>query len=290
MSGRSVRSALTRHGNNNGIDMNAVLLLAGDKEVSLNQKRKIASLKKARGTSFYSDLLFALTLRHYPPAHAKRLWDAILKHRNWLTDQVGRRVLVAVAAMDYMATVTKEIDNPVFVSEFRFSKIVAVALTDGLTGLYDHATLKRSLANEIERHIRYGNDVCFVMIDVDHFKKFNDDYGHQKGDEILVEIGRILEEESRGVDVCARYGGEEFAMLLPQTSLEEGMEIAERVRNHIEQSFASCGNVTVSLGVSACPDHAREEGSLIRKADKALYRAKKDGRNRVVSAGKQRTA
>ncbi len=281
---RSVWKSLIAHEFSDAVDMDLVLAISGDKKATSAEKRKLSALKKTRGELFYCDLLFALTHRLFPPEHAKFLWKGIQKHKKWLTERINRPVLIAVAALDYLTSVEIEMEQPVLVSEHRFSRVVNVALTDGLTGLYDHVTLKASIADEIKRFTRYGNELCLIMIDIDHFKQYNDTNGHQIGDAILVELADILQSETRDVDVCARYGGDEFAILLPQTPVEEGLALAERVRRHVERRFLSRDKVTISAGVAACPHHAKEAKKLIRKADKALYRAKKDGKNRVQSA------
>lgn len=120
-----------------------------------------------------------------------------------------------------------------------------------------------------------------MIFDIDNFKKINDQYGHLKGDEILRRLGNILNRSRRDLDICARYGGEEFAIILPHTDCSEALAIAERVRKEIEEYFQNDLKVTVSIGVSNCPDSSVALKTLIKKADNALYESKKTGRNRT---------
>jgi diguanylate cyclase (GGDEF)-like protein len=159
--------------------------------------------------------------------------------------------------------------------------------TDPLTGLYNRRYLMRALATEFERSDRYGTSLSFTMIDIDHFKRLNDTFGHQAGDDVLREMGALIRREIRAPDVPGRYGGEEFCIVLPETTVEGAREFAQRFRLTVESTaFPAQGQelrLTVSVGVSFCPDpELSNEEDLIRRADEALYQAKTEGRNRVV--------
>jgi two-component system cell cycle response regulator len=128
------------------------------------------------------------------------------------------------------------------------------------------------------------------MLDLDHFKLVNDRYGHQRGDDVLVEFARRVTGSVRDIDTFARYGGEEFVLILPETNLEGGLAVAEKLRVAINGSpFRGRGDegmrLTVSIGVACFPEHATSREELLRAADEALYEAKLQGRNRVVTAG-----
>ena len=129
-----------------------------------------------------------------------------------------------------------------------------------------------------------------LVIDIDHFKKYNDTYGHLAADEVLSRLASIFVESVRSCDYVARYGGEEFMFLLPETGPKEGMQAAERIRSRVaEETFGSSGEsiaVTVSLGVASYPKDGSDPEAIMKKADTALYKAKESGRNRVVLAGK----
>jgi diguanylate cyclase (GGDEF)-like protein len=157
-----------------------------------------------------------------------------------------------------------------------------LSVTDGLTGLVNHRSLMHRLEEEATRATRTGRPFCVIMADVDFFKKYNDDFGHPAGDEVLKQVAMILKESTRTVDCVARYGGEEFSALLPETSAEGAMEVAERMRTRVAAAQFAGREVTVSIGVSEFPTDANTGAKIIAVADKALYEAKKTGRNRVV--------
>lgn len=158
---------------------------------------------------------------------------------------------------------------------------------DGVTEIYNHRYFQERLTAEIERANRYDRTLSLVMLDLDHFKSFNDSWGHQEGDKLLKWFGQICGECVRNIDVLARYGGEEFVVILPETGAREAMAVAERIREATdEQSVVTFGKnrgVTVSAGVATFPEHARTRHALILSADAALYSAKQHGRNRCVT-------
>jgi diguanylate cyclase (GGDEF)-like protein len=161
--------------------------------------------------------------------------------------------------------------------------------TDGLTQLYNHKFFHQLLATEIARARRYGGEISLLMVDVDHFKTYNDSNGHPMGDAALQKVAWILSETSRDVDSVARYGGEEFAIIAPETPKRGAMELAERLRKKVENAdFENShvmpgGKFTVSIGVAAYPEDASTKSELIEKADQSLYQAKASGRNAVIA-------
>ncbi len=169
-------------------------------------------------------------------------------------------------------------------------EIERLSITDRLTGLYDHAYFQERLAQEVSNAKRYGKKVSLLMLDLDNFKKFNDTFGHPKGDQVLKRLGKILREIIREGDLAARYGGEEFVVVLPETGKERAFKVAERIRREVEKERFE-GNEelpfvsqSVSIGVATFPDDALTKEELIEQADKALYRAKWAGRNKVAVA------
>ncbi len=169
-------------------------------------------------------------------------------------------------------------------------KLEKLSVTDEMTGLYNHRKFMERLYEEFERVKRTKHPVTLIMIDIDDFKKLNDEYGHLAGDAVLGSLAKILIKTSRKVDMAARYGGEEFAIILPDENSEGGKKHAERLRQEVEQStvrwLGQDLSITVSLGVS-CFDHElmKEPNDLILSADRALYEAKRMGKNRVVVGG-----
>lgn len=159
------------------------------------------------------------------------------------------------------------------------------AITDGLTGLHNHTHFLGRLQEEVDRTVRYKHPLSLLMIDIDHFKAYNDTFGHQQGDELLRQIAHILRTGLRRVDLSARYGGEEFVVILPETPLPGAQVVAERVRAAVAAMVAAKRQVTVSVGVSTTDggDRTLSPSLLLRLADEAMYEAKTGGRNMVRS-------
>lgn len=164
-------------------------------------------------------------------------------------------------------------------------------ITDPLTGVNNRRYLDRRLEEEVTRARRYALPFSILLIDIDHFKLINDTYGHQVGDQVLVSYARLLKDTSRKTDVVARYGGEEFLIIAPSTPGEEAVRLAERIRHEAEiRQFAVRGkegqqeriHITVSIGVANLGDEIDSLEKLMQCADQALYRAKNEGRNRVL--------
>ena len=174
-----------------------------------------------------------------------------------------------------------------------YKKLNQLAITDGMTGLFNHRHFQELLRNELARSKRYGYPVGLLMIDIDHFKIFNDTYGHQVGDEVLKRVAQSLNANVRTTDIVSRYGGEEMTVILPHTELDGAGYVAEKIRQAIEDLELPVGGkivkITVSIGVAAFPDCATEQSDLILQADGALYVAKENGRNQVQLASPQTT-
>jgi diguanylate cyclase (GGDEF)-like protein len=167
-------------------------------------------------------------------------------------------------------------------------RLVRQAETDGLTGLYNHRYLQEHLQLEIERCKRNRLPLSMLMIDVDHFKQYNDAHGHPAGDEILRQLARLMDADRRANDLCARYGGEEFVLLLVDTDKRTAAIAADRLRRRVydhvfpHEETQPGGQVTISVGVASYPADAASAPALVEAADQALYQAKHDGRDRVV--------
>ena len=163
------------------------------------------------------------------------------------------------------------------------------AITDSLTGLHNRRYLWELLKREFARARRNRTTIAAVMIDIDHFKRINDNFGHEAGDLVIAELGALFKRSVRGSDVACRYGGEEFALVLPEISIENARRKAETLRQGVkslvlEHRGTPLGPLTISLGVAVFPIHAEDAESLFRRADQALYEAKNAGRDRVVVA------
>jgi two-component system cell cycle response regulator len=168
-----------------------------------------------------------------------------------------------------------------------FERVRNLSVRDSLTDLFNHRYTMQLVSTEFQRVGRYQESVSIVMLDIDHFKKVNDELGHPAGDAVLKDVAQLIKDSLRSVDQVGRYGGEEFLMILPHTSRAEALQTAERVRRRIAEHALRIGNrdlrVTVSLGVGSYPSETvtSPEG-LVQEADQALYRAKEAGRNKVM--------
>lgn len=157
---------------------------------------------------------------------------------------------------------------------------------DELTGLYNRRVLEKRLNDEIERAIRYNHSLSIFMLDIDHFKQINDTHGHPVGDIVLQALASILEKTTRKTDYLARFGGEEFVVILPETPLDTALSLAERLREEIATQPISIDDhnqlkLTASIGIASFPEHTQSPQELLGMADKAMYKAKRDGRNRI---------
>ena len=175
---------------------------------------------------------------------------------------------------------------------FENARLYSLAITDSITRLYVHRYFQLRLDEEVSRSRRYNSTISLLMLDIDHFKGINDNYGHQQGDLILREISKILKKNVRTTDIAARYGGEEFSIILPETTQADAKIVAERIRRDVSKcDFPSIIpgqpplKCSISIGVAGFPLNADNKDQLIQKADSSLYKAKETGRNKVVLCG-----
>jgi len=176
-----------------------------------------------------------------------------------------------------------------------FEYTYKLATTDGLTDLYNHRFFQEKLRENMKKSDRTGSRFSIVLIDIDFFKKFNDTYGHQAGDEVLRQVARVLKRSVKTNDIVARYGGEEMVLILVDADTDSAIAIADRIcktiagRNFVLAEGLQV-NVTISLGIATYPAHGKQSTELIEFADKGLYRAKKNGRNQVGPMEDKETA
>jgi diguanylate cyclase (GGDEF)-like protein len=170
------------------------------------------------------------------------------------------------------------------VAQHYLSRIQEESVRDYLTGLYNHRFFREELSKRIHEAERYDRTLGLILFDLDHFKRVNDEYGHQIGDRVLKEFGNLLQETTRSSDIVFRYGGEEFAIILPEAELEDARQLADRIREDVAiHDFGIDRQITVSGGVAEYPSDSNDEMNLIQIVDERLYEAKGAGRNMIVA-------
>lgn len=209
---------------------------------------------------------------------------------SYLRSSCGSGVIILTmlyATVKFNKNLEKQVSNFLyFKGKPHYKMLLKEAITDGLTDLYDHKYLMLKLEEEMERSKRYQRPVSLLMIDIDHFKFYNDTFGHTEGDRALIELAKIFKGVSRKADTVARYGGEEFVLMLPETKKEGAIILAHRLRKSVEAMKLQKGKgITISIGIGFYDGTNKEltPEDFITLADEALYRAKANGRNRVES-------
>lgn len=231
----------------------------------------------------FSELLFRLTHEIYAEDMAGKLWDQIVAHKTNLEKMTERDVGILVAALDYLTNVTGDLSSPKIMDDLRIEEAADMATRDSLTGLYTRAVFDFSLNRMVTEHVRYDRNLSLLLADIDDFKKVNDRFGHQAGDEVLRRMGKLFLNSIREADFPARYGGEEISVILPETPINQAVALAEKVRKKVYRHFTEEGPfLTVSVGVSCIHKPGITTAlQLVRNADKALYATKRSGKNKV---------
>jgi diguanylate cyclase (GGDEF)-like protein len=218
---------------------------------------------------------------------AERLLGDILAHRETLGEKLERDPGLRVAAVDFLCNIEPRMTQPVIIERSRLEETERSAVTDPLTGLYNRRFFRSTFEREVRRGRRYGVMLSLIMLDLDGFKRVNDEYGHLFGDLILRRVAKLVRRAIREPDTACRYGGEEFAIILPETDRLGSYAVAERIRRRVESAFAQRPTggrpvtMTISGGIAAYPEDGIELTEIVRRADEALYRAKALGKNRI---------
>jgi diguanylate cyclase (GGDEF)-like protein len=251
------------------------------------EEKLLATFEGARTQEqpLYSAVLYILTHLNFSEAEAQRHWKRIRRHRDSLQLELGRDVGLRVALLDYFVNFSRELKNPKVIEISIYERTARSAVTDGLTGLYNHGYFLGALRRELLRSKRHGLQFSLIMLDLDDFKRINDSHGHLEGDRVLMKAGSLVAESLREIDLAARYGGEEFAVILPDTPRMGAFVVADRIRRRVEEHFRrkrGAPRVTLSGGVATYPEDAQDHEDLIRRADEGLYRSKANGKNCVT--------
>jgi len=264
-----------------------VIEIAGqDVEGSDSEAAELSELKRRKSESFYSDLVFTLAGIRYGEAEARLIWVNLLAHKWDMSQKMDRNVGIRVAALDYFSNVIGELACARIMDMSQYIATARLAVTDGLTGLFNHRYFMERLGQDIDSCQATEEALSLLMIDIDHFKIYNDINGHMAGDVALKEVASVIRSSAKREDFCARYGGEEFAVVLAETSLEAAREFAERLRERVEahafQVSSELIAVTISIGVAVMGKEQREPAAFLAAVDAHLYEAKTAGRNRVA--------
>ncbi len=196
-------------------------------------------------------------------------------------------LLVRVRSLLRIKHLHDELQEKVIELQRTKEELRQLAITDGLTGLYNYRYFKEQLQQELNRAHRHNLNISVVMIDIDHFKRYNDKNGHPAGDVVLKDIARLLRDNVRNIDLAARYGGEEFSLILIETDKPPAKIVSEKIRKLVEdydfayESSQPDGKLTISSGVATFPEDGEDFDTLVSQADQRLYRAKESGRNLI---------
>ncbi len=247
---------------------------------------QLESIGRKPGT-YYRDLIFAIIQIRLPEEEAKRDWRDILKHKYLLSEKLGRNVGIHVATLDYYTNIKKRFTNPKIIDAHEYVDTASRAITDDLTKAYNRHFFDDEFKKLFLQARTSGKGFSLIMLDLDHFKIYNDLNGHIQGDIALIEIVRILHAVCSKDDTVCRYGGEEFTILLGAQPINLALKTAEHVRQAIydyrfvNEQLLPGGRLSASLGVTTYRSDIANSQDMIEEADVALYRAKNGGRNRV---------
>lgn len=267
---------------------NVIDALAEDNGHSEEVMHLVETLRKEREATLYSDLIYTLTHLHFKEHEARTHWEEILKHKVAMSKDLKRNVGVRVAILDYFTNMHQKIDNPKIIELDAYEQTLLLAVTDGLTGLYNHRYFQDRLEEETERARRYAIPLSVVLYDIDDFKVYNDTNGHIAGDVLLLEASKLIRKTVRRSDIASRYGGDELGIILPHTDAAGAFIIADRIRERVNAhhfpnpQILPLGQVSMSGGVATYPMDAADKATLVECADHALYQSKQSGKNRVT--------
>lgn len=271
-----------------------VAILSDDRPEPSRWSARLQNWGVVEGQPAFSNaarLLFHLRLSE---SESEKLLQRVLDHREAMTRALGRDPGLRVAGVDYLSNIEGRLVNPKIVEMETFERTERSARTDAPTGLLNRRAFSELFDRELRRARRYRLPLALLMLDLDRFKRVNDEGGHLLGDVVLERFASLLRRTVREADLACRYGGEEFAVILPETDRTGAFAVGERVRTRAESGFAETPvggrivGMTVSGGVSCYPEDGTTRGDLVGRADAALYLAKARGRNRVVAFHSER--
>jgi len=283
-----------------GIDL--IEVLGQDQHLrSPEELQTILRILDRSDENLHTELLYFLTQRRFPPAQATALWGAMALHKRKMEDRLGREVRFRVAALDYLGGRNPQLQGVRLIAREEYCELLSHINIDEVTAVYTRRYFNERLNLEVNRARRYGSMLSLLVIDLDDFKRINDELGHIRGDWVLRRVGRMLRDSTRQSDVVCRFGGDEFAILLPETSNSEAYTLAERIRvaadeaaraeyrkrigDNLPSGESDPIKVGVSIGGATFPVDCDEAGELVSLADRCCLEAKRAGKNLVRMSG-----
>ncbi len=274
------------------IHPDVIELEGGDKKVTSVEERvqveeKLLQERRKRPHSFYRDLIFSLIGVRLDEQKARTDWKYILEHKYFMSEKLTRNVGIRVAALDFYTNIKRGLQRTMVIDPETLTDAVEQSVTDGLTGTHNRRYFDMVIARLFQQSKISATPFSLLLLDIDHFKVYNDLNGHVSGDLVLVELVRILHAVSRKDDIVARYGGEEFAVVFPNTELATAVHVSEAIAQAVnDYRFPNEGklpghNLTISGGVATFKNQT-DVTELIHEADTALYQAKREGRSRII--------
>ncbi|MDD5675191.1 MAG: GGDEF domain-containing protein [Chitinivibrionales bacterium] len=268
-------------------------IASGDVVAHIQDEESILDALGKKPGTYYRDIIFALIQIRLPEEEAKRDWKEILKHKYTMSEKLERNIGIHVATLDYYTNIKKRMNTPTIVDAAAYADTASRSLLDDLTKAYNRYFFEEEFRRLFSFARAGGNGFALIMLDLDHFKIYNDLNGHIQGDIALTQTVQILHAVCSVRDTVTRYGGEEFAILLPDQGIQGALITAENIRRSIfDYRFVNehClpnQRLSVSLGVTSFRDDITGPLEMIEEADVALYRAKNGGRNMVKAFFKE---
>jgi diguanylate cyclase (GGDEF)-like protein len=224
------------------------------------------------------EFFFMFTLRDDPVNEIMTRFNSLKKHREMNIELEKKSDELESTIFELAFASTNVLEQNEFLEQ--------MAKKDGLTMLFNHSYFKDKLKGEMTRSARYSNDFTLALLDLDYFKKVNDQYGHVKGDEVLKAFAKIITESIRNTDIAARYGGEEFAIIFTETGVDEAVNVINRIRENLDntvfESDSECFKITFSAGITPYDKRFKDVEFMVDTVDKGLYISKSSGRNRTT--------
>ena len=246
---------------------------------------QLDSLARQSDSTFHVDLFRVLAHHEFDNDQAEEHWEQIVTNKEAMSAALGREVSFRTALLDYFTNQNRVLQNPMVIEISLFDELLKSSLMDELTQLYNRRYYEISVNRETKRARRHGHSVSLMIFDIDNFKAYNDTHGHSAGDDVMRTVSRVMLDSFRTEDIACRFGGEEFVAILPETTCSQAEATAARFLSALAEAKLEHGDaVTVSGGIAEFPKHADNPGALLIAADRALYRAKLAGKNRMYTA------